>query len=211
MKMWDRRLEGAILSGAHAAAGHWLALANMALAIFVALPLLAPLLLANGYPGVADAIYTMYSMTCHQQPHRSYFVGGPHLTYGEEDVAALTTLRPLSAFRGSPETGYKMAYCERDAATYAALLLFGLAYGVVRRRLPRLSIPVYALLLAPLAVDGLSQLAGWRESTWLLRTITGGLFGLATAWLLLPEVDQAIHRGAQDMEERLHSQGSSGE
>ena len=42
------------------------------------------------------------------------------------------------------------------------------------------------LLVAPMAVDGLTQLGGWRESIWELRLATGVLFGLASAWLLYP-------------------------
>ena len=39
----------------------------------------------------------------------------------------------------------------------------------------------YLLLIAPMAIDGLTQLVGWRESNWELRTLTGALFGLASA------------------------------
>jgi uncharacterized membrane protein len=33
---------------------------------------------------------------------------------------------------------------------------------------------------------------GWRESTWLLRSITGALFGFASVWLLYPRLEQAM-------------------
>jgi uncharacterized membrane protein len=51
---------------------------------------------------------------------------------------------------------------------------------------------VYALTVIPIAVDGLSQLVGLRESNYLLRLITGGLFGLSTAWLFAPYVQSAM-------------------
>jgi uncharacterized membrane protein len=43
-----------------------------------------------------------------------------------------------------------------------------------------------------MAVDGFTQLFGWRESDWLLRTITGCLFGMATVWLAYPYVQEAM-------------------
>jgi uncharacterized membrane protein len=91
-----------------------------------------------------------------------------------------------------------MAFCQRDLATYAAMLAFGLLYAVIRKRLLRLPMRVFLLLLVPVAVDGLTQLTGLRESTWWLRTFTGGLLGLAVAWLLLPELDAAIGRWTKE-------------
>jgi len=136
--VWERRLERAILSAAAVGARHWLLLLNVALGIFVALPLLAPLLMAQGHTQAAGTIYSLYRVTCHQEPYRSYFLAGPRMTYSKAELEALTPERPLAAFVGSPQMGYKMAYCERDAATYAVLLLAGLGFGLVRRRLPRL-------------------------------------------------------------------------
>ena len=43
-----------------------------------------------------------------------------------------------------------------------------------------------------LALDGFTQLFGWRESSWELRVATGLLFGLASAWLVLPRLDSSF-------------------
>ena len=195
---WDSRLERSILRAGAIAATHWLLILNVLLAVFITLPLLAPLLMARGYSAPAGAIYTVYRMVCHQEPARSYFIGGSHLVYSKAALEALTPVRPLAVFTGSPQTGYKVAYCERDLAMYTALLVTGLGFALVRRRLPRLPLLMYAILILPIAVDGLTQLTGLRESTWLLRTLTGGLFGMATAWLLLPELDSAMAQAAKD-------------
>jgi uncharacterized membrane protein len=202
MTTWDRRVEAGVVRGALALARHWLPALNALLAVFVTLPLLAPLLMAYGYTQPAGLIYAFYRITCHQEPQRSYFLAGPRVTYSRDEIEAATNLRPLSAYLGSPEMGYKAAYCERDTAMYMVMLLAGLAFSVMRRRLPRLPPLLYALLLVPLAVDGLTQLAGWRESTWLLRSVTGGLFGLANVWLLYPELDVALERAAGQLEAR---------
>ena len=140
---WDRRLERYILHGAAIVTQHWLLLANAALAVFITLPLLAPLLMERGYTAPARAIYTVYRLACHQEPARSYFLGGPRLTYGTAELEALTPLRPLAVFTGSPQVGYKVAYCERDLALYTMILVSGLFFAVVRRRLPRLPLRMY--------------------------------------------------------------------
>ena len=202
---WDRKLEAAILSAAHVVAQRWLLCLNAALATFIALALLAPLLMASGHTRAAHTIYVAYRITCHQEPQRSYFLGGPRLLYTRTELLAQTTQSPLSAYLGSPDAGYKLAFCQRDLATYAAMLLFGLLWPRLRALLPRLPLRAYALLLVPLAVDGLTQAAGLRESTWLLRTLTGGLFGLATAWLLVPELEVAMSGAARSLAGRLAS------
>lgn len=200
---WDERLQIAILSAALVVARHWLTALNAMVAVFIALALLAPLLMANGQARTAAAIYDVYRLTCHQQPERSYFLGGPRLVYSPAQITESTELRPLAGFTGNTELGYKMAFCQRDLATYAAILLFGLLWPRLRRRLPRLPLRAYLALLLPLAVDGLSQAAGLRESTWLLRTLTGGLFGFATAWMLLPELEAAMADAVRSLSTRL--------
>ncbi len=46
----------------------------------------------------------------------------------------------------------------------------------------------FAVLVSPMALDGLTQLVGWRESTWELRIATGVLFGIASGWFLYPRL-----------------------
>src|SRR5207248_8545757 len=87
----------------------------------------------------------------------------------------------------------KMAFCERDLAIYLGLLVVGLLYAR-RRDLRPAGFLLYGLLILPMALDGFTQLFGWRESTWELRVSTGLLFGLASAWLVLPRLDASFGR-----------------
>src|SRR4029077_15381310 len=87
--------------------------------------------------------------------------------------------------------GWKRAICERDAAIYVGLRLVGLLYARRRALQPSGFFP-YGVLILPMAVDGFTQLFGWRESTWELRVVTGLLFGLASGWLALPRLDDAF-------------------
>jgi uncharacterized membrane protein len=167
---------------------------NLMVALFVGLPFLAPILLALGQDGAATAIYAAYEVVCHQWAFRSYFLFGPHPEYGHGTLSALVGPDAVYHFVGSPELGYKVAFCQRDVAIYLAVLTAGLAYGRYRDRLPTLGLAAYALLILPMAVDGLTQLFGWRESTVELRTLTGALFGVASVWLIYPRVDAIFER-----------------
>ena len=143
---------------------HWLLLANASLIVFASLPVLAPILAALGADHAASFIFQLYSVTCHQMPDRSYFI-----------------------------LGHQMAFCERNTAIYGTMAVGGLAYGWLHRgAIEPLPIRWYLVLILPMALDGMSQLFGFRESTWLLRGLTGGLFGAATIWLTFPRLQESF-------------------
>ncbi|HEX5418255.1 MAG TPA: DUF2085 domain-containing protein [Chloroflexota bacterium] len=143
---------------------HWLFGVNAALVVFAALPVLAPILAALGYEGISNVIFAVYSLTCHQMPDRSYFL-----------------------------FGHQMAYCERNTAIYLAMAASGLAYVRLRNRhLRPLPWYWYLTMIFPMALDGFTQLFGWRESTWYLRGITGLLFGVACVWLTFPYLQESF-------------------
>ncbi len=178
-------------------ARHWLALFNLAWAIYLLLPLAAPVMMAFGWYTPARVIYAVYAYACHQLPDHSYFFFGadpvpltPTLEAG--GMAPALDLWQRRQFVGNSALGYKVAICQRDIAIYGAVLVAGLVYGLVRQRSRQLSLWVYLLFLIPIGVDGLTQLFGLRESTWLLRTLTGALFGAASVWFAYPYVDDAM-------------------
>jgi uncharacterized membrane protein len=205
-------------------ARHWLALFNTVVALFVMLPIAAPVLMSGGAVAPARLIYAIYSPTCHQLPERSWFLFGPEGSYSVEELVEMGAMPPSLSeakrltlrFVGTAVTGYKVAICQRDVAIYSAIVLAGLAFGFIRggpgtgraRRsspLGKLPIWAFALFLAPMAVDGVSQLIGLRESSGLLRTITGVLFGAGIVWLAYPWVEDSM-RGVIERESRSHSE-----
>jgi uncharacterized membrane protein len=141
---------------------HWLGLLNTCVGLYVALPLLAPVLIAAGWPGGA-LTFSLYRVACHQYPERSWFI------FGEQ-----------------------MAYCQRDTALYGGIFLLGLAFAATRLRWRPLPLLPAILLATPMAVDGTLQLFGAYESTWLLRTVTGILAALAVVWFLYPRFQKAF-------------------
>lgn len=150
---------------------------NALVLAFIIGPVVTPLVLAAGATNVAAVLYRFFHVLCHQWAFRSFFVLGPQATFSRDELNALG-VDPYT-FMGDAQTGWKMAFCERNLAIFVGLLAFGLAYAAARRQLRAASFPEFALLIAPMAIDGLTQLVGWRESTWELRSATGLLFGLA--------------------------------
>ena len=156
---------------------------------------LAPVLMKIRALGPARAIYLMYGFLCHQFANRSFFLFGPQIAYSFETLQELLGPEKLatdslaSLFIGNPALGYKMAYCQRDTAMNTSLLLAGMVFGLVRRRLRPLSFALYLIFLVPLGIDGAAQFFAFYESTLQLRTITGSLFGIATVWFAYPYLE----------------------
>ncbi len=182
--------------------------------IYVGLAFLAPALQANGNLTPAKLIYTVYSRLCHQLSYRSWFIYGEQAAYPREyaGVDGLVTYEEATGFDpfdtdtaitflGNSQIGYKTALCQRDIAIYAGILLFGIIFSLTGKKLPGLPITIWFVLgILPIGLDGVSQLVSqlpWdimplRESTPLLRTITGGIFGFATAWFGYPIVEESM-------------------
>lgn len=158
------KLNPAFVSAISFSARHWLFVANGFLLVYATLPVVAPILGAIGFDGIATTIFRAYSIVCDQLPSHSYFL-----------------------------FGHQMAFCQRCTAIYWTMLFSGLAFVRLRRqRLPPLPWHWYFLAILPIAIDGFTQLFGWRESTWLLRGVTGSLFGAATVWVAFPHLQASF-------------------
>lgn len=196
-------------------ARHWLAVLNTLVFLYVALPFVAPVLLYAGARTPAAWIYRIYSPVCHQLAFRSWFLFGEQAAYPR--ALAATSLESFGEATGLPEDdllvarnyvgeegiGYKVALCERDIAIYGGIFLAGIVFAFVRHRLRPLPIMIWlGLGVLPMAIDGGTQLLsalpgippGWgvRESTPLLRTVTGLMFGVLNVWLAYPHLEQSM-------------------
>lgn len=206
---------------------HYLALVNILLLVYVGLPFLAPVLLKTDHPVAANVIYRAYSAMCHQLAFRSWFLFGEQAYYPRElaglnGVITYETLADTKdldlllarSFNGNEIVGYKVALCERDVAIYLSMAIFGIVFGLFGRKIK--SIPWFFWIifgLGPIGLDGFSQLLNFipflanllpaRESTPLLRTITGGLFGWMTAWYLFPMLEDTARETRQIMRRKL--------
>ena len=201
---------------------HYLALFNVILFFYVTLPFAAPVFMKTGLPGPGRVIYTLYSPLCHQLAFRSWFLFGEQTFYPRSlaDISGVKTFESIMGlgqtanekidsfifdarnFIGNDSVGYKVALCERDVAIYGALLIFGLIYAFSGKKIKPVKWYLWLIIgTFPIALDGFSQLPGLipglpdiinRESTPFLRTLTGALFGLMTAWYLFPLIEVSM-------------------
>jgi uncharacterized membrane protein/glutaredoxin len=204
---------------------NWLKAFNLFTLVYVGLPFLAPLLMHAGAPTPSYWIYRVYGVVCHQFAFRSWFMFGEQSVYPRSDAyidelfsyEQATGLDPddlwvARSYTGDENVGYKVALCQRDVAIYIGILSFGLIFGLTGRRL--FGIPWYLWILfgiLPIGFDGLSQLISQpplslipiRESTPLLRTVTGFLFGFVTAWFGYPIAEESMRENREYLTAKL--------
>ncbi|HUG14085.1 MAG TPA: DUF2085 domain-containing protein [Thermomicrobiales bacterium] len=139
------------------------------------LPVIAPMLKSSGQTALASPIYFAYQFICHQRADRSLHV------HGEQ-----------------------MAYCARDLAIFAGAVGVALAYASIRRFYhPSMSgLLLVVLAVIPIGLDGVTQLAGWRESTTALRIVTGVAFSAGVGWYLLPRLEAGFRALEVDVASR---------
>jgi uncharacterized membrane protein len=210
-------------------ARHYLLVLNILVFIYMGLPFLFPILMKFGSTTPASWINKGYSLVCHQLAYRSIFLFGeqPFYPRAAAGVVGLKTFNQVTglgegnttqeylearAFTGNDFIGYKVVLCERDVAIYAGILLFGLIFPLTKRRIPVIPWYIWVIVgIIPIGLDGFSQLLSqppynffpYRESTPFLRILTGGLFGLFTAWFSYPLVEESMAETRRVMEDKL--------
>jgi uncharacterized membrane protein len=144
---------------------HWLGTVNTALGVFIGLAVAAPVMRTFGLVAPSQSILFAYHLFCAQTPSHSFYIAG-----------------------------HQVCLCERCLAIYSSLLLGGVLLALARQRgiQPRgVGWRWWLLAMLPMALDGGTQLFGWRESNVVLRLLTGTLFGLVTALFALPQIQEA--------------------
>lgn len=209
----------------HWFSNHYMMLVNGFMFLYVFLALLAPGLMKIGWETPAKVIYRVYSPLCHQLAYRSFFLFGEQayyprelaniegvITYGEATGFHEHDVNTARAFMGNEHLGFKTALCQRDLAIYGLIFVFGLIFSSSGRKIKPLPWYVWLLLgIGPIGLDGFSQLLSqtglalfsWiplRESTPLFRVVTGGLFGLTSAWFGFPFLEESVKENRRDME-----------
>lgn len=143
---------------------HWLGVVNTGLGLFIGAAVAAPIMRTFGLVGPSQAILSAYHLFCAQTPTHSFYIAG-----------------------------HQVCLCERCLAIYSSMLLGGLLLVLWRNRGRRV-LPLgwrwWIVAMLPMALDGGTQLFGWRESDVFLRVLTGTIFGLATALFALPQIQE---------------------
>ena len=198
-------------------ARHWLLAVTTLLFLYVSLPYVAPTLMALGQTTASKIIYFAYALTCHQLPERSFFVFGHQVAVchrctaiwmgillgGFIFVLARRSLKPIPfqwlviALIPMGLDGGTALISEISQVVptwimtvFAAgvwVVLTGIFYAAGVRQWQ-----YYLFILCfPLGML-IVHLTGPRMSNVFLRVLTGGLFGLAYAWLLFPVLQDSF-------------------
>lgn len=129
------------------------------------LAIVTPFLAAAGWSGIADGLYSAYSLICPQRPDHTFFIAG-----------------------------HPMAFEQRDLSMHLGFAVAGLMYlrvGFLRRPLSHLWL---AAGLAPMLIDVAISTAGWLPATALSRTWTGALASFVIVWWSYPRFDAMLLR-----------------
>ena len=177
---------------------------------------LAPVLANRGINIAARIIYSFYRISCHQLAYRTWFLFGEQdyyplqmagipnvISYEEMSGNMAVDARAAQDFIGSIKVGYKTALCQRDLAILVGIIFAGFGFTLSKRKWEAIPILYWIILgVVPLFLDGsvqwihniLSVSRGcWSwESTPLLRTATGFLFGFTTGLFLFPKLEQSL-------------------
>lgn len=171
---------------------HWLILFLTLFGIYNLLPFAAPVAMRQGWIPIGSAIYDVYATQCHQMAQRSFFLFGAQPMYNLNELPltltgkSLPDMLTLRAFRGDDILGWKVAWSDRMVYMYGSLWIISAVYWVLSRRhtWKPLRIWIAALLLVPMAVDGITHLlsdgnglsAGFRYDNMWLAALTNHAF-----------------------------------
>ncbi|MBE3558059.1 MAG: DUF2085 domain-containing protein [Ktedonobacteraceae bacterium] len=142
---------------------HWASIITIALGLLVFNAILIPFLSYLGLDAIARPLFSSMHYVCAQIPSHSYYI-----------------------------LGHQFGLCERNFAIYSSMFAGSLIFTLSKKRLPGLPWWIWILLMLPMAWDGFTQMFGWRESDWILRTVTGVLFGFGNVWFALPMMQKAL-------------------
>lgn len=165
-----------------------------------------------------QAVYPRQYTDISVQSYEAFTANIPQLQFAPESEFTLDWVLAHKTFLGNEQMGYKVALCERDNMIWGMMLVGGLIYAIptVRRKLRPVPLLLYAFVgVLPIALDGGSQLLSYtpfnlwevRETTPFFRVVTGGLFGLMTAWLAFPYLELAMRDTRRQLERKLGRAG----
>lgn len=161
----------------------------IALTMFALLIFATPFLVIHAEP-VGNGLFAAFSYTCHQLASRSYCFYSADNSIG--DCPYVHAHAPVLDSEKGP--AYEFPVCARDIAIYLGAWLSGIAVFFTKwkdaKNTPH---PAFFILaLVPIALDGGTQLIGWRESTNELRMLTGIIAGLAFSFYFIPMLNAVL-------------------
>jgi uncharacterized membrane protein len=144
---------------------YWALLITIFLGTIVLAALSVPFLTYFGLDSISKPIFYLLHFICAQIPAHSFYI-----------------------------LGHQLGMCARNFSIYSAMFAGSLIFVLSKKRLPGIPWWIWVLMLLPIAIDGLTQMVGLRESTWELRVLTGSLFGLGNVWFVLPFIQKTLQQ-----------------
>src|SRR5437879_4318985 len=142
---------------------HWATMLTLVLGLLVVTALAIPFLSYFGLDVIAKPLLFSLHYVCAQIPSHSFYI-----------------------------FGHQLGLCARNLSIYSSMFLGSLIFVLSKKRLPGIPWWLWILMILPMALDGITQMFGLRESTWVLRVITGTLFGLGNIWFVLPFIQKTL-------------------
>jgi uncharacterized membrane protein len=142
---------------------HWANIITWGLGLLVFTAIAIPFLSFFGLEDLSKQLFYSLHYVCAQVPSHSFYI-----------------------------FGHQLGLCERNFSIYTSMFLGSLVFVLSKKRLPGIPWWVWILMMLPIAWDGITQMFGWRESTWMLRVITGTLFGVGNVWFALPLMQKSL-------------------
>ena len=142
---------------------YWALLITIFLGLIVSAALSVPFLAYWGLDSISKPIFYLLHLICAQIPGHSFYL-----------------------------LGHQLGMCARNFSIYSAMFAGSLIFVLSKKRLPGIPWWVWVLMILPMALDGITQMFGLRESTWELRVLTGTLFGLGNVLFALPFVQKSL-------------------
>lgn len=142
---------------------HWANIITWGLGLLVFTAIAIPFLSFFGLEDLSKQLFYSLHYVCAQVPSHSFYI-----------------------------FGHQLGLCERNFSIYTSMFLGSLVFVLSKKRLPGIPWWVWLLMMLPIAWDGITQMFGWRESTWILRVITGTLFGVGNVWFALPLMQKSL-------------------
>ena len=142
---------------------YWAHVVTAILGVIVFAAIAVPFLSYFGLDSIAKPLFFSLHYVCAQIPSHSFYI-----------------------------FGHQLGLCARNFSIYLSMFLGSLAFVISKKRLPGIPWWLWILMMMPMAWDGITQMFGLRESDWILRLVTGTLFGLGNIWFALPLMHKSI-------------------
>jgi uncharacterized membrane protein len=142
---------------------YWATIITTVLGLIVATAVSIPFLSYFGLDAIAKPLFFSLHFVCAQVPSHSFYI-----------------------------FGHQLGLCERNLSIYVSMFLGSLVFVLSKKRMPGLPWWLWIFMLLPMVWDGTTQMFGLRESTWILRIVTGTLFGLGNIWFVLPLIQKSL-------------------